>query len=173
MAELSDEQKRFLREHRISPHSLFDATGMKHSEWKVIMKQEEKLFAFGVSPCKKLGHSLRDRSNHCIQCDTSNINFMRRYVTNGYVYVAATHTLRMLKIGSSQDTSDHERTINGFAYGGANDWTMIARVRCKNAGQVEFEVHSQLEPFLSPQTYFANGRTTRCREIFSAETLRF
>ena len=37
----------------------------------------------------------------------------------------------------------------------------------KNAGLAEFEVHSKLENFASPQTYWANGHETKCREIFS------
>ena len=37
----------------------------------------------------------------------------------------------------------------------------------KNAGQAEFEVHTKLEPFASPQTYLANGHRTQCSEIFA------
>jgi T5orf172 domain len=167
MSDLTEEQRRFLIYHRISPNSVFDASGMSHDEWRLEMKNEEKLFAMGVSPCKKFGHTLRDRSNHCIQCDTKNIRFIERYFEGGYIYVSASSTLRMLKVGCSKDPVARERTINGFAYAGASDWGKIAHLKCKHAGKVEFDIHSKLSQYLSPQSYFANGRETRCREIFS------
>jgi len=167
MSDLTEEQRRFLTHHRISPNSVFDASGLSHDEWRSEMKNEEKLFAFGVSACRNFGHTLRDRSNHCIQCDTKNIAFMQRYVENGYIYVSASRTLKMLKVGCSKDPVARERTINGFAYGGASDWGKIAHLKCKHAGKVEFEIHSRLSPYLSPQSYFANGRKTFCKEIFS------
>lgn len=167
LVELTDEQRGFLIHHKISPLGVFDASGLASREWKPLMKSEEKLFAIGVTPCKRSGHTLRDRANHCIQCDTSNIHHIKSYFKDGYVYVSGSRSLRMLKIGSSSDPIARERTINGHAYGGASDWVKIAHIKCKNAGSVEFEVHSRLKQFLAPQTYLANGRVTRCREIFS------
>jgi hypothetical protein len=167
MAEPTDEQKRFLIQQRISLSAIFDATGMRPNDYKAAMKAEEKFFAIGVTPCMSAGHTLRSRSGHCIQCDTSTIAFILRYYKDGYLYVFASPSLKMLKIGFSTDPTDRERTVNSFAYGGASDWGKIAHLRCKNAAQAEFSVHEKLSPFLAPQTYFANGRKTDCREIFS------
>ncbi len=74
----------------------------------------------------------------------------------------------MVKVGYSKDPDERERTINGYEYGGAIDWQKIAQVFFpKNAGQAEFEVHTKLERFDSPQTYLANGHQTKCLEIFA------
>lgn len=167
LGELTEEQRRFLVSHKISPNSVFDATGMSLDAMQTLMKAEEKFFAFGTSPCAKAGHTLRDRANHCIQCDPKNITFMLRAVSSGYLYVSASEKLRMLKVGFSSDPEARQRTIKGFAYGGASDWVKIAHMYLKNAGKAELEVHSKLAPYLAPQTYRANGRDTTCREIFT------
>jgi hypothetical protein len=134
MVEMTDEQRLFLMQHKISPLAVFDATGMKRSEYQEAMRAEGKLFAMGVSPCNKMKHTLRDRSGHCIQCDTSNIAYIKRHYQHGWVYVSASRILKMLKVGFSEDPKSRERTINGFEYGGANDWTLIAQIKCKDAG---------------------------------------
>jgi hypothetical protein len=138
-----------------------------------LMKQEEKLFCFGAAPCKRSKntpspHTFRERSNHCIECDTKNIHHMKLNAAEGFVYISASMRLRMIKVGYSKAPNERERTINGYEYGGANDWQIVAQMFfAKNSGQAEFEVHTNLEPFASPQTYWANGRRTQCSEIFS------
>lgn len=166
MAELTDEQRRFLVSHKISPNSVFDGTGLRFDVLRAMMTEEEKFFAFGVEPCKQ-GHTLRDRTNHCIQCRPASIAFTLRAAKAGYLYVSASQKLRMLKVGFSSDPDNRHRTINGFAYGGANDWVKIAQLRHDKAAAVELDVHTKLAPYLAPQSYRANGRETVCREIFS------
>lgn len=166
MTELTEEQRRFLVTHKISPNSVFDATGLSVDAMRSQMKAEEKFFAFGVAPCEQ-GHTLRDRTSHCIQCRPANIAFTLRAAKSGYLYISASQMLKMLKVGFSSDPDARQRTIKGFAYGGANDWVKIAHLRHDKAGQLELEVHTKLAPYLSPQTYRANGRDTVCREIFS------
>lgn len=173
MNTFTDEQKRFLSHHKIHPNSLFDASGMSSSVWKILMKQEEKLFCFGAAPCKRSAntpspHTFRERANHCIECDTSKVHHMKLNVAKGYVYISASARLNMIKVGYSKAPDERERTINGYEYGGANDWQRVAQMFFpKNAGQIEFEVHTKLEPFASPQTYWANGHKTKCSEIFA------
>jgi len=164
---LTKDQKGFLVRHGLSPFAVFDATGMSKTEYRDAMKLEEKLFAMGTTPCRASGHTLRDRSGHCIECSPKNIRFIQRYFEEAHVYVAASSSLRRLKIGCSKDIADRTRTINGFAYGGATDWKMVASVKCKDAGRVEFAAHTALARHASEGHYRANGRDTTCRELFS------
>lgn len=165
-SDLTRDQRAFLIRHKLSPLSVFDASGMTRREYGAVMKQQEKLFATGTTPCRAAGHTLRDRAGHCIECSTSNIAFIQRYFAESYVYIASSSSIKKLKIGCSKDTLDRTRTINGFAYGGANDWKMIASVKCKNAGRVEFATHAVLAQYASAGTYRTNGRDTVCREMF-------
>jgi hypothetical protein len=173
LTEFTFEQKRFLAHHKISPNSLFDARGMESAIWMPMMKQEEKLFCFGAAPCMRSKktpspHTFRERANHCIECETKNIHHMKLNAAKGFVYISASMRLKMIKVGYSKAPNERERTINGYEYGGANDWQIIAQMFfAKNAGQAEFEVHTKLEPFASPQTYLANGHRTQCSEIFA------
>jgi hypothetical protein len=58
MAELTNEQRAFLRSHKIAPSSVFNASGMKSSEWRSAMESEGKLVSIGVGPCKAGGHDV-------------------------------------------------------------------------------------------------------------------
>jgi T5orf172 domain len=171
MADLTDEQLSFLRQHNISPMAVFDASGMTRSEYYNAMKEEEKFFAIGVTPCKKFGHTIRERNGHCIQCKPSNIEFILRKYRNGWIYVFASPGLKMVKIGSSLDPKDRERTVNGYKYGGRSDWFTIAKQRSNNSGKIEFGVHQKLSDYYHPLSYHINNKETICREIFSCSYL--
>lgn len=167
MAELTPEQRLFLKRHKISVSAIFDATGMSKSQYQDAMRAEDKYFAIGVTACRKEGHTLRIRSGHCVQCDTSDIAYFFRHYANAYVYIAASRKKSLTKIGFSTDPADRMRTVNCFSYGGADDWGVISQLKCKNAGSIEFDVHEKLSPFSSPQSYYRSGVKTNCLETFA------
>jgi hypothetical protein len=147
--------------------TVFDATGMDRSQYQAAMEKEEKFFAVGASPCKKEGHTIRERKGHCIQCSPKDIAFFMRYYKNAFVYISASRSKTLIKVGFSRDPDARERTLNSFSYGGADDWIRVCQLKCEHAGRIEFAVHEKLSRFSSPQTYVHEGLTTRCLEVFS------
>jgi hypothetical protein len=167
MAKLTTEQMVFLARHKIPLSRVFDATGLRPDDYRETMKQEDKLFACGVTPCDREGHTLRSRAGNCIQCDHANIAFMMRAAKPAEVYIAASRSKQLIKIGSSTDPDSRLGFLTLEAYGGADDWICVARVRCQRAGSVEFAAHSKLRDFLFPSTYMRSGRVQETYELFS------
>src|SRR5678815_3361408 len=100
MGQLTAEQIDFLLLQRVPPSQVFDATGMRKSDYAAAMKAGGFNFAFGTVPCGRAGHTLRTRAGHCIQCDTSKVAYQMRHHLPGYVYLAGSHGTGLLKIGT-------------------------------------------------------------------------
>jgi hypothetical protein len=127
----------------------------------------DKLVAVGVTPCKKEDHTLRTRSGHCLACNPQAITQLRRYYENSNIYVAVSKQANRLKIGYAKDIQKREVSLSGSSYGGQNDWKIIYSARCKNAGQVESEVHKKLVKYLNPSDYIMGGKVVAAYELFS------
>ncbi len=80
MISLTDEQLLFITEHKIPVEKVFDATGLKKSDYSEIMKSSDKWLAIGTIPCAKFNHTMRTRSGHCVQCNPAAINFFLRHL---------------------------------------------------------------------------------------------
>ena len=78
MLNLNKSQIEFLKSQNISEKMIFNAKGLKKSEYKGIMKLKRKIIAYNVTPCRENGHTLRTRSGHCVQCNTTRIGFQKR-----------------------------------------------------------------------------------------------
>src|SRR5690606_552486 len=102
--------------------------------------------------CQRGGHSLRTKSGHCIQCRTSNIAYQLRSSANGYVYLAYSASTNYVKVGYSKyHPQERAEFLRNGAYGNIKDWDVKKVVKFeRNAGQIEFAVHSKLEPYLKP-----------------------
>lgn len=169
MAKLSDDQKRFLSSQNIPYDAVFDATGMAKANYQAAMKAEGKLFAYGVSPCGAGGHSLRTRSGHCIQCDTAKISYILRHYSSGYVYVAGSLSKKVLKVGTTTYIQQRQQTLSKEGYGGATDWKILAKVECKNAGQIEKNVQARLSKWSVPGEYYKGWDLQSCYELFRCD----
>lgn len=167
MAKLTTEQLLFLTRHKISLGQLFDATGMRHVDYSEIMRKEDKLFAYGTTPCEKEGHTLRSRRGACIECRTVDIAFTLRGYKNGIVYVAASRSRQLVKIGSTTELDRRIISLNNESYGGANDWICVSYVKCEKAGMVEFSAHQKLAAFSFAAQYSKSGQLTDAYELFS------
>ncbi len=169
MAILSDQQLEFLESQNIPLSRVFDATGMSKKEYQDAMRSLGMEFAYGVSPCKKSGHTLRTRAGHCVQCDTSKVAYQLRHNESGLVYVAYSNRLKLAKIGVAKDIDDRLRNLNSQGYGGAKDWTVKFHKKFNKAGQVEFEIQKTLEQFREVRSYTKTGNAVECRELFNCE----
>ena len=169
MAILTSDQDEFLNRHSISVSSVFDATGLRKNEYREIMKSLGKIVAIGVTACKKGGHTLRSRSGHCVQCNPAALGFQARFSATGFVYIAGSLSLKVIKVGFSGDVKSRISSLNHLNYGGASDWVCIYWIQCESAGNIEFGTHARLVKFAAPTTYIRDGKPVNCLETFSCE----
>lgn len=172
MTALTPAQLAFIKSQKLSTSMFFDGTGLSKLMREKEMLRQEKIFYFGGSLCKKEGHSLRTKSGHCIECDTSKIAYQLRSCAKGYVYLAYSPTTKLIKVGySGAHPQDRGAFLKNEAYGNIQDWDIkkIAFVE-KDAGKTEFSIHSKLEEFQKTIKYEKNkGQHVECREIFKCD----
>ena len=147
MATLTQEQLTFLLRYEIAPSRVFDATGHSRDEYQAIMEALDMLIAYGVSPCRRAGHTLRTRAGHCIQCTPANLSYLRRYDEHGDVYVAESVANSVTKVGTSRQVVERVRNLNDRRYGGCSDWVLVHQAAASRAGRVEVAVHQKLSKY--------------------------
>jgi len=167
LAKLSKAEMVFLNKHKISLGAVFDATGLGPKDYGVSMRALGKAVAFGVTPCKKKGHTLRSRSGSCVVCAPASISFQSRFNTLAYVYIAGSIELNLIKAGYSSEIEARSFSLNEQNYAGASDWEILFWVKTENAGRIEFNLHSELSKFRCPTTFVRSGKTIDCLETFS------
>lgn len=166
MAGLTFEQIRFLKEQNIHPKYVFDAEGLSKSEYRVIMKELNKLIAYNVSPCQREGHTLRTRSGHCCQCNTAAIGFQKRNDSAGIVYIAGTLVGEVVKIGFSKAVEVRSESLNRTKYAGFQDWKVLYALRSDNAGRIENKANSLLHQYALSTGYHHDGHWVDSSETY-------
>ena len=167
MSDLTKVQENFLERHQISSSSIFDATGQRPKNYKAAMRKLGKVVAFGVTPCKKYGHRLRNRSVHCIQCNPASIAFQARHTKTGFVYVAGSKNLRLIKIGFSSNVDNRMDSLNFLNYASTSDWICLYWTSSEAAGKLEYESQNSLKQYMKPTSYLRDGYSVRCLETFA------
>lgn len=166
MSAISEDQLAFLDSQGIPLGRVFDATGMRKSEYKAAMKTLDMVLAIGVSPCDKGGHTIRTRHGHCAQCNPAVIAFQNRYSQRGYVYIAGSRTHQLIKIGYALDVLNRMKSLNYFGYGGTNDWLWLHAFDVYNGGRIEHEAQLYLRGARFPTSYKRDGILVDCLETF-------
>lgn len=131
------------------------------------MSSNEYFVAYGVSKCGKLGHSLRNKSGHCIQCRPASIAYERRFREPKAVYIAESKKAHLVKIGVSDDVSRRVAQLNSINYGGGSDWSLIYQVQCEKSARVEYEVHKVLAKHIVSHRYRDGSNLVTSKEAFS------
>lgn len=162
--QLTEQELSFLRHVGISENSVFDATNLPPSKYRTLMKDRSAIIAWGVTPCRAMGHRLRDSHGHCVMCHPASLSHAKRYHVDAYVYVAYSASTRLVKVGYSKDLNDRVRQMSLHKLGGANDWTIFESVLCNDAGRVEANVHNALAKYQYVTEYSAKEGI--CREVF-------
>lgn len=170
MTKLTDEQIEFLGYHGIPLDRVFDASGMRTKDYKDVMRQRESWVAYGVTPCKEAGHTLRSRAGHCIQCDPAKITYIKKQAQGGLIYVAWSESKGLVKVGVTNSTQKRVGLLKSEMYGGASDWKLVRAWESDRVGKVETEAHRQLQPYASNASYLKNGVLTECAELFKCSS---
>ena len=163
---LSIDELEFLSSHSLKEDDVFDASGYSHKQMKAASKEAGKKIILGT-PCKKLGHRLKTRNSDCIQCTPSTISYSNRHHQTNWLYLAASPSLAVIKIGSSKDLIDRLSNLNGQTYGGAADWEMKYAVKINQVGIIEQEIHSTLKNKHFAGAYKKDGKMQSTREMFN------
>ncbi len=103
------------------------------------MKDLGMTIAIGLNPCTaRERHTLKDKYGHCIQCGTHNLAFQKRFNESGFIYVAKSESLGLIKIGTAKDIVQREYSLNNWGYGGCSDWKIKFNRQCNKHGRIEF-----------------------------------
>ena len=154
---MNDIESQFIKEQNLPLELFVDANGKSvNAEFKIVMKASGKIFAFNSTPCLHYGHTLRERSGHCIQCDTARISFMKRHVSFGTIYLAGSIKGGLIKVGSTSAHSLENRFIalNREKYGEQNDWILLFQFDSVNVGEVEFAIHDSLKDYSATNLFY-------------------
>lgn len=167
MEGLSQEQLEFLKWHDIPLEKIFDAKGYSKSDYHFLMKQQGKIVAFNVTPCKLNGHTLRTRNGHCIQCDPARIEFQKRYDYSGIIYIAGSKNGSVLKVGYSKGIDIRSESINRTKYAGYEDWEIVFGIFSPNAGEIETQIKPQLVQYNISLRYEHDNSMQIASEIYT------
>jgi hypothetical protein len=138
----------FIEYHKIDKNDIMDAKGLSISEIRDEMKKNDFLFAYNTTPCGNAGHTIRDRHDHCIACNTAHIAFMKRTKETGYIYIAGSIIKNFIKIGMTTENIEKRiGKLNSRKVGNTNDWVVIKAIKCDCANMVELGIHKELEKY--------------------------
>lgn len=163
---ISKDQKKFVEEQMIPYSRVLDAAGLRTAEYKLAMQEDDYIVAVNVTPCKKYGHRIRSRHGHCVQCNTSVLEFQDRKYRNGFVYVCYSAMNNFAKIGMTDAPERRLNVLRQQKYASIPDWKIIFSEKCANAGLIEYKAQKLIEQFRIERTYTKDGRTQSCYEIF-------
>ncbi|MDM1093706.1 GIY-YIG nuclease family protein [Myroides odoratimimus] len=166
MNQLTSEQLAFLKEQKIELKYVFNANGLKKKEYGKIMKDLNMIIAFNVTPCKAYGHSLRTRSGHCCQCDTSKIAFQLRADANGVTYLAGSLSGELIKIGYTKAVEIRSESLNRTQYANYSDWEILFAIESKFAGKIENLVNIELNKYFISNNYEHDNHNQQAYETF-------
>lgn len=161
---------RFLARHGFSEEDVYDGRFQTKLGREASAKEAGKHIVLarvvGRGICRRLGHRLRTRAGHCIQCKPTNIAYQTREDKPGYVYIAGSLSGRVIKIGTAGDCSQREKQMRAEGYGGSSDWEILFSVWVSKGGEFEREVSSRVQARPVYRMYFKDGIEQAATEMF-------
>jgi hypothetical protein len=165
-AKLTKRERSFLDKQGIPSRWVVDVSGLPTiSDCYWYMVGTSTCLAVGFGRCEQ-GHRLMNRRGKCVQCDPRLLMRTRRWIRHGYVYLAESPSLKLIKLGSCQDLAERHRTLNAEGYAGAYDWRLRIYHSTIAAEMFEHDVRRRLAPHQLDTTYFRYGRETRAQEVY-------
>jgi len=171
MFRLTNDEKSFLAVRGLTERDVFDAKGLSRSQYETEMRDRNLLVAINVTPCRKHGHRIRTRAGHCVQCFPASLRYLKRYNSEGYVYLAHSMRRGLIKVGMTRDIAVRQASLLKTKYGGVSDWKIFdSKFFDEDAGVAENVLHMALRKFAVPGMEYMNGDVLReGREVFSCE----
>jgi hypothetical protein len=167
MSKLTASQLAFIKKMGLYIEDTFDATGLRHKEYKVQMKQLDKRIAYGVTPCEFASHTLRSASGICVQCNPATLAYQKRFLQRGDVYVAWSVSGKLAKVGCAKNSYERLKSLIETEYGGYSDWSLKLIYECEEVGLIEHQAKKILNKFSAQgYTYIRNGKNQKCTELF-------
>jgi hypothetical protein len=163
---MNEELLDFIEEQGLDIALFIDAEGYPISQIRDEMKANHKIFAYNSTPCQLNNHTTRSISGHCVECDTARIAFTVRHYNLGFVYIAGSIRGQLIKVGYSNNIDNRVKSLNVSNIGGVNDWNIIYHIQVLNAGMIEQQTQSELEPYLTELQYFHNSHLQVSKELF-------
>ncbi|MSP49851.1 MAG: GIY-YIG nuclease family protein [Alphaproteobacteria bacterium] len=161
---LTEDELLFLSLRGWSAADVFDGRDMLQSVRRQRAEEQGKQFMLGF-PCKKAGHRLRTRSNHCIRRNPSALAYQERHKSAGFVYIAHSQTTNLVKVGMTRSLSERQDSLSGYA--GVDDWIIHFHTEVRHAGLVESRLHAKLKwKKATPRSYVKDGRPQFADEIY-------
>lgn len=163
---LREEELAFLIRHGFTEDDVLDCTGLSLALRKAELRISKKRVVIGPA-CRKAGHRLRTRSNHCAQCNPAALAFQRRHRTKGFVYIAGSLTGRVVKIGGTESIRARFESLRSSAYAGLSDWELLRRVESDQYGLLEKATQSLLMSCQRVLPYVKNDKPQEATEVFA------
>jgi hypothetical protein len=163
---LTLEQHAFLVHHKVPLDRVMDATGFATKAYQAFMSEEGLWLAYGVTPCRESGHTVRTRKGHCVQCRPATLAFLKRWDQPGFVYIATSEDSGLCKVGTAKDVDARISMLNQTGYGYATDWVGRWKVEVQNAGMAEAAVQGRLAGFKETGGYLSRAQGAQCIELF-------
>ncbi|MBR1169154.1 GIY-YIG nuclease family protein [Bradyrhizobium liaoningense] len=158
---LSADEISFLSRHGYSEEDVYDGRHQSKDRRAAAAKEAGKHLVLagviGRGDCRTLGHRLRTRAGHCIQCKPINIAFQRREDEPGYVYIAGSLSGRVIKVGTTGNLNQRENQMRAEGYGGSKDWIVLFSLYVAKGGEFERAASSRVKGNRVYRTYFKDG----------------
>ena len=167
---MNKETSEFFEKHNIDLKFTIDAMqNVINENFKNLMRSQNKYYAYNTNLCEK-GHNIKSRSNHCLICDSYDIKIYKELYDSGFIYIAGSKKLKLIKIGSSKDNltvAKRQLSLNDKkGYAETNDWKILVSYFCDKRGFHEKEIHKLLKPNEAVGYVYTKDDLTNATEIY-------
>lgn len=161
---MNNEQRSFFRKHKIPKELTYNANGLPIDDIKDKMELEGKAFAYNTTPCEGEGHTIIERSGHCVQCNTKYIALMIKSISYGCVYIAGSVNGALIKIGYTRSKEMKSKSLDG--YGDCDDWEILYSFYCIESVKMEDAIQTELKRYSLTEQYNRDGHLQKAKELF-------
>ena len=165
---LTKREKAFLGREGIAARWVLDASRFNFStlsDCRWMMVTTSTCLAVGFGRCERR-HRLMNSRGKCVQCDRRLLKRTRRWIGYGYVYLAESRSLKLIKLGSCQDLGERQRTLIADGYAGACDWKLRIYHATIAAEMFEHDLRRRLARHQVRITYMRYGQEIRAQEVY-------
>lgn len=161
----SEDELYDLDKHGVPLTQVYDGRGLSAKERKLRAKASGALLVL-AAPCNKSGHRLRTRSGNCFQCDPKQLTYQTRWRQSGWVYIAASLSGRLFKIGCTTSPRMRESQIRSLGYAGFSDWRIITAACVAEMGVCESKVMTTMSSKRVVVPFLNHGDVKLGKEVF-------